>query len=88
MTREELITIVGEGSVAVLETMNCEPTSRAYDRKLLGDEWVAYLDVLDLNGEPCTIEVYYYTNKEDDAIAEESGDWGMVTFTPHHYEIV
>ena len=88
MTREELVRIIGGSEVAALEAVDCEPTSRAYDRSLIGDEWMASYETKDLEGNPCRVEVYYYTDEDDDKIAEESGDWGMVTFTPHHYEIL
>ena len=87
MERKELVAIVGETNVRMLETENCEPTCRMYEHEDGEIEWMSKINVTDLEGNRCTIEVYYYTDAEDLEIVKESNAWDVIDFTPSFYEI-
>lgn len=98
MTRHEALKRVGLLNVEVVEAENCEPTNRMYDHEDGEIEWSASVTV-NTSGLPldqiyyhpvggCNIKVYYYTDAEDAERVEEcGGDWGILNWIPHHYEI-
>jgi hypothetical protein len=82
-TRDQVIAIIGADIVAKLDSVNCEPTSRAYDHDDGEIEWSASLPT-----EKGCVTAYYYTNADDAAKVEENGgDWGGIDWTVDHYTI-
>ena len=92
MNRAEAVVTVGEENVKAVETLNCEMTNRVgFNGRCQDDdiiEWMSSFACKDVQGDPCTVYVYYYTDQDDEDIAESTEDWSMVTFTPHHYEVL
>lgn len=98
MNRREAIAMCGIEAVEALKSINCEPTSRAYDHEDGEIEWAAFVEVdyskltpeqvdaLPIGG--CHLFATYYTSAKDQALVEAcGGDWGAVDFDVDHYQI-
>lgn len=88
--REQAIAQVGLANVEAVERVHCQPTNRVgFQGSCAGDdfiEWSASIRI-ELQGFPLTLTVFYFTDAEDEAIAQAQG-WDSVTFTPEAYDLV
>ncbi|NCC97260.1 MAG: hypothetical protein EOM02_10515 [Synergistales bacterium] len=79
MTRDEVIRAIGEIAVKAAEKENCEMTGRLLQPHQEGlTEWNARGQI-EIDDTEYYITVYYLTDEEDQALAEEMGwdaiDW-------------
>lgn len=98
LSREEAIELVGKALVDQLDSIDAEPTSRAYPHEEGEIEWVASIDI-NIDALPreqkykipndASLRVYYYTSAADEerVIDTFGGDWGMLNWDYDHYEI-
>lgn len=91
LSREQVIEELGITAVEDVEIENCEPTNAvSYNGKCQGDaltEWASSVHLTDKAGE-ITLRAYYYTDEDDENLAEESGCWDNTDWEIAGYEIV
>lgn len=93
MKREELVKKVGEANVEKLEAVDCDFTNRLMPDNDSRIEFKSAFDCVDVNGNDCSIECYYYVDQDwIDVLREEQGedvDWmNLVSWEIDHYAIV
>lgn len=90
LTRQEAIARVGLAAVEAVERKNCDPTNRVgFNGACQSDDFIEWSasHSCEADGLPVVLEVYYFTDSEDEVIAAEDG-WDCVTFEPAYYRIV
>lgn len=92
LTREQAIAEVGLAAVEAVERENCEPTGAVgYNGRCQGDrltEWSAAVYLTDADGDEITLRAYYYTDEDDETLADETGTWDNTDWVIEGYEIV
>jgi len=90
LTRSAAIDKAGLDLVIAAESDNCEPTNRCgYNGSCQDDaliEWRGSASGADTAGEDITVEVYYYTDEDQEAAAKASG-WDCISWDIAGYEI-
>lgn len=91
LNRDEAVKLVGEDVVKAAENESCEPTNRVgYNGSCQGDElieWMSSAEGVDGDGNDVQLQVYFYTNQEQEKTAEEDG-WDFITWEIEGYEVV
>ena len=87
LTRAQAVELCGLAAVKAVERENCEPTSRLMPDHMRDlSEWSASVKC-----ETGTLSIYYITNSEDDAVADNNGgDWGAIPWDDRidHYSLI
>lgn len=88
LTRDQAISLVGLKAVELVESLNCDCTSRYTDGIEYDgyDEFVAtvYLD----GNQFSSVSAYYYQKKDDSIFLSEEIDLGSFDWIVDHYEVV
>lgn len=86
LTRAEAVAIVGEATVAKVDSRNCDFTNRV---QCDGDTRVEFsastCNAKDTNGDDCTLVAYYYQEQAD---LDGVDDLSSLDWTVHGYEVV
>ena len=85
LTAEQAEKIVGDKMISELDGLDCEPTGRLMGGSNDLVEFSASLEGEDLEGESCTVVVYYYQLESD---LEETEDLSYLEWIAEGYEII
>ena len=88
LNREQAVSLIGIAAVNVVESKNCEPTSRLQTDGDDDTEWSASVTIICADGLPGSLTAYYYLTPEQmQQMSDADGDGSAVDWKIHGYDI-